>query len=168
MEFNVGNLVEMPLKPQSKKALIDIIDAFITNLVEGGNHDAVEVYAKLKYAHEICAIALGNQQLRNQALETVGQDHGETSYRDKIRLSSMETGAKYDFSNDSMWVALDKFTKKSEAVFKDGKTARSIRELLLKSIAKSSMSQVVDEKTGEIIYAPKLLKGASTVIKVTF
>ena len=139
------------LKPT--KTDIKKVADYLISAVENGQENPLELALKIKVWEELLKDA--KEKLMEYSLHEIDL-HGGKADMHGAKIERMEGGTKYDYSSDSYWKTLK---SQSDAISEKIKE----REELLKKIPQGMA--MVDEHTGEAIYAPT--KTSTTTIKIT-
>lgn len=161
----------------SKKDVELLADNFAKMICENIEHgilDAGKTFVDLRILTDMLTGAVKSdhlKQLVSYQIESADEKKLRPNGNDVV-LEESNTGDRYDYSSDPVWLDMDTKVKEAEAAVKEAKKVRAEREIFLKNYARQSYNkmggdQIVNDD-GEIIEPPKLISAGSRVIKLSF
>lgn len=145
--MEVSTLSTITLVPSTKKEAEDFSNS-IVNEIQSGNLNALEFKMRAKVI-EICLSKIEKAVKEN--ILTEASRHGKSFNFKGFDIQEVETGTKYDYSNDTEWVRLNTLIKE--------------REAYLKNLKKPIDVLVIE--TGEVIREFPPIKSSTTSLKFT-
>jgi len=139
---------QMQVQQLRKSLIAQKATRTVDNILERGN--PITTAITIKAVEEFIEAIKKDKRFIDYVREELAKNGGKDSV-EGIALENVEAGTKYDYSNDPVWVDLDK--KKRD------------RETFLKTI-KDPLS-IVNEETGEVYSITPPVKTSSSTYKIT-
>ena len=143
--------INSELKPTKGTATI-LADNLLA-IVSEGNANPLDALAKLKCL--ALAFEQAEKKIKELALEELEKHGGKSIEINGTKFTKIESGVKYDYSNNQLWQKLNEVSDAANA-------ERKALEDKLKKIEYGH--SIVNEATGEVIAAP--IKTSTTTLKV--
>jgi hypothetical protein len=149
----MNNLIEIKQDIQPSKEMAAQLADNLLSIVNEGNANPLDALAKLKCLS--LAFEQAEKKIKELALEEL-EKHGSKSIEiNGTKFTKIETGVRYDYSNNNNWNELNQHCENAIAL-------RKALEDKLKKIEYGH--SIVNEATGEVIAAP--IKTSTTSLKV--